>query len=166
MSRPCVCGGSNENCRYCSGRGEIPDRLANALTAKGHRPESQKVHGGGTEGVAWGSTNPTLITPTFRKKMNRTLRRMFQRLSATAVPSAPPSPVPSRVDPPDHQWVLCPKGCGSHLRPDEVHRHLQQGHVQAGRQARLPGASGCGMDKHCERFAGIRVSRPLSGDGA
>ena len=31
MSRPCVCGASNENCRYCSGRGEIGDRLAGAL---------------------------------------------------------------------------------------------------------------------------------------
>jgi hypothetical protein len=31
MGSPCVCGGSNENCRYCSGRGEIDDGLADAL---------------------------------------------------------------------------------------------------------------------------------------
>ena len=124
MSRSCVCGGSNENCRYCGGRGEIPDRLANALTVHSHLPESQKVHVGGTERVAaWGA-----MKPTFRRKLGTLLAR-FLKPSATAVRKPPPSPVSSSVDSPDHLWVLCPKGCGSHLRPDEVHRHLEQAHV-------------------------------------
>lgn len=48
MSRPCVCQGSNENCRYCYGRGFVPDTqalpLKNAYTrvrhgkTGGHRP--------------------------------------------------------------------------------------------------------------------------------
>ncbi len=38
MSRPCVCGGSNENCRYCSGRGEIDDQLAGALVIHSKHP--------------------------------------------------------------------------------------------------------------------------------
>src|SRR5438067_975104 len=31
MSRSCVCGGENENCRYCGGSGIIGDRLGSAL---------------------------------------------------------------------------------------------------------------------------------------
>jgi len=33
-SRACICGGNNENCRFCGGLGTIPDRLANALTKR------------------------------------------------------------------------------------------------------------------------------------
>jgi hypothetical protein len=123
MSRSCVCGGGNENCRYCSGRGEIPDRLANALSIHSHQPESRKVHVGGTERVAaWGA-----MRPTFRRKLGTLLAR-FLKPSATTVRKSPPSPAPL-VDLPDHKWVLCPKGCGSRLRPDEVHRHLEEAHV-------------------------------------
>jgi hypothetical protein len=104
MSHPCVCGGSNENCRYCSGRGEIPDRLANALTVHSHQLESQKVRVGGIERVAaWGA-----MKPTFRRKLGALLAR-FLKPSATTVRKSPPSPVPL-VDLPDHKWVLCPKG--------------------------------------------------------
>lgn len=124
MSRPCVCGGSNENCRYCSGRGEIPDRLANALTVHSHQPESQKVHVGGIERVAaWGA-----MKPTFRKRLGALFAR-FLKPMATTVRKSPSSPATPRVDPPDHRWVLCPKGCGSRLRPEEVHRHLEEAHV-------------------------------------
>jgi hypothetical protein len=42
MSHPCVCGGSNEGCRYCGGRGEIPGRLETALR---EHARSKKVHG-------------------------------------------------------------------------------------------------------------------------
>jgi hypothetical protein len=44
MSRPCVCGGSNENCRYCSGRGEIGDQLAGVLVT--HSKHPSKLSGG------------------------------------------------------------------------------------------------------------------------
>ena len=163
MSRPCVCGGSNENCRYCSGRGEIPDRLANALTVHSHQPESQKVHVGGTERVAaWGA-----MKPTFRRKLGALLAR-FLNPSSTAVRKPPPSPVPL-ADLPDHKWVLCPKGCGSHLRPDEVHRHLEQQHVfvpprkkQRRTKAALPIGSGLVECQVCgNRVRSDRLNRHL-----
>jgi hypothetical protein len=37
MSRSCVCGGSNENCRYCGGLGTIDDGLADALVDHAQR---------------------------------------------------------------------------------------------------------------------------------
>lgn len=46
MSRSCVCGGSNENCRYCGGLGTIPDTLASALLAHVGRPESENIPAG------------------------------------------------------------------------------------------------------------------------
>lgn len=43
MSRPCVCGGSNENCRYCNGLGTIDDGLATALIGHARRNDVDKV---------------------------------------------------------------------------------------------------------------------------
>jgi len=48
MSQPCVCGGSNENCRYCRGRGEIDDRLASALLSH-NAPQPRLAEVGKTE---------------------------------------------------------------------------------------------------------------------
>src|SRR5271166_5115230 len=44
MSRPCVCGGSNETCCHCYGRGEIRDGFADALVI--HSQSPRKVGGG------------------------------------------------------------------------------------------------------------------------
>lgn len=38
MSRPCVCGGSNENCRYCSGLGEVSDQSRKSLPIHAYSP--------------------------------------------------------------------------------------------------------------------------------
>jgi len=43
MSRSCVCGGSNENCRYCNGTGTTKNGLADALTAHSQRIDAVKV---------------------------------------------------------------------------------------------------------------------------
>lgn len=49
MSRSCVCGGSNENCRFCSGSGTIPDGLASALVTHIGRPDSEYMVPGGSQ---------------------------------------------------------------------------------------------------------------------
>jgi len=48
MSRPCVCAGNNENCRYCGGQGEINDRLAGALLSHS-KQQSRLTEEGKTE---------------------------------------------------------------------------------------------------------------------
>lgn len=121
MSRPCVCGGSNENCRYCNGRGEIPDRLANALTAHSHLPESRKIHVGGKQPGKGMSVKPAGIW-----KWKARLAKLNQ-LRATIFGQRVPSP-PLTTAPSARRLVLCPRGCGAQLSPHEVDRHIQQVH--------------------------------------
>ena len=114
MSPPCVCGGSNENCRYCGGRGEIGDGLAGALVSHGKHPA--KLGDSGKSNV--------------EKKMEadaetRSIERLLSRLKwlRTIRSGAPPTPrntVPSLVP--------CPAGCGAQLEPREVNRHLHAKH--------------------------------------
>lgn len=114
MSRPCVCGGSNENCRYCNGLGSIPDNLSDALTVHTHLPESKKIHIDESEPL------PGWRTLSFRDRL-AALIAMLTKKDATV--SAP------KDNRPDHHWVLCPKGCGDRLRPDELQNHLRTSHA-------------------------------------
>jgi hypothetical protein len=66
MSRACVCGGSNENCRFCAGLGTIPNRLANALTIHTYRLESDQLNVGGKKAQqqqAATATRPKAVAP-------------------------------------------------------------------------------------------------------
>jgi hypothetical protein len=108
MSRPCVCGGSNENCRYCNGRGEIPDSLATALVSHTYLPRKGR---GGRK-----SKNETRMEVDVEV---RKLERRLERLRGPVASSAKTfEPVHSRL-------VPCPKGCGAQMRPRKVERHVQ-----------------------------------------
>jgi hypothetical protein len=115
MSRPCVCGGSNENCRYCNGLGSIPDGLSDALTVHTHLPESKKIHIDESEPLTgWRSPNLS-----FRDRLAALIAMLTKKDAPVSAPSD---------NRPDHHWVLCPKGCGARLRPDEVQHHLRRSH--------------------------------------
>jgi len=43
MSRSCVCGGANENCRFCNGSGVLPDLLGSALVNSVQRVASERL---------------------------------------------------------------------------------------------------------------------------
>jgi hypothetical protein len=113
MSRPCVCGGSNENCRYCNGLGSIPDNLSDALTVHTHLPESKRIHIDETEPL------PGWRTLSFRDRLAALIAMLTKKDDSVSAP---------KDNRPDHHWVLCPKGCGARLRPDEVQRHLGASH--------------------------------------
>lgn len=53
MSRSCVCGGANENCRFCNGSGVLPDLLGSALVNSVQRVASERL-GVGTSRVRAG----------------------------------------------------------------------------------------------------------------
>ena len=125
MSRPCVCGGSNENCRYCNGLGSIPDGLANAITIHSYLPEAQKVHAGGRKP---GSYIPTRAAG--HSKWEARWARL-KRLRATIFGQQTPSSTPAPSAPPAAHWVLCPKGCGAKLKKSDVDQHLRQAHKSA-----------------------------------
>ena len=114
MSRPCVCGGSNENCRYCSGRGEIGDRLAGALVT--HSKHPSKLSGGRKT-----KAEKTMETASEIRTIERRLSR-FQRLRflVFGTPVASGNKVP--------RLVPCPMGCGAQLDPRKVNRHLHAKH--------------------------------------
>ena len=114
MSRPCVCGGSNENCRYCSGRGEIADQLAGALVAHTKHPSK---FGGRRKS----KTQKAMETETKIRNIERRLLR-FQRLRSLVSGTPPSGNAVSRL-------VPCPMGCGAQLEPRKVNRHLHGKHT-------------------------------------
>jgi hypothetical protein len=131
MSRSCVCGGSNENCRYCSGRGEIPDRLANALTAHSRLPESRKVHVGSTRQLGkWMTVKDSKLSKlgTRIAKLNWVRATIFGKRLASSAPATPSA----------SQSVLCPRGCGARINRQDVDRHVQQVHAPAPIKQREP----------------------------
>ena len=113
MSRPCVCGGSNENCRYCSGRGEIGDQLAGALVTHSKHPSKL---GGGRKS----KTQRAMETETEIRNIERRLLR-FQRLRSLVSGTLDSGNEVSKLKP-------CPMGCGAQLDPREVNRHLHRKH--------------------------------------
>lgn len=113
MSRPCVCGGSNENCRYCSGRGEIGDQLASALVT--HSKHPSKLSGGRKS-----KTQKAMETETQIRNIERRLLR-FQRLRSLVSGAPDSGHAVSKLLP-------CPMGCGAQLDPRKVNQHLQMKH--------------------------------------
>jgi hypothetical protein len=113
MSSPCVCGGRNENCRHCGGRGEIGDRLAGALVTHSKHPSTLN---GGRKTKA----EKRMETETEIRKIERRLLR-FQQLRSLASGAPDSCNAVSRL-------VPCPMACGEQLDPQEVNRHLHRKH--------------------------------------
>lgn len=152
MSRPCVCGGSNENCRYCNGRGEIPDRLATALVSHTYLP-------GKTRGRRKSKTQRKMEVDVEVRKLEGRLERLR---APVAAPARTLTSLPSRL-------VPCPKGCGAQMRPKKVDRHIQVVHavipdgerVKAG--APNLSKTACGFCSVCKvRVRSDRLNRHMS----
>ena len=113
MSRPCVCGGSNDNCRYCGGSGEIADRLASALVA--HSKHPSKLNGGRkTKAEKKMETDVAIRTRSLR------LQRFRSVISGTPSDGSVVSSL-----------VPCPTGCGAQLEPRNINRHVHEKHKPA-----------------------------------
>jgi hypothetical protein len=113
MSRPCVCGGSNENCRYCSGRGEIADQLAGALV--NHSKNPSKLSGG-----CKSKTQRAMETEAEIRNIERRLGR-FQRLRSLVSGTLDSGNTVSKLIP-------CPMACGAQIDPRKVNQHLRTKH--------------------------------------
>lgn len=112
MGRPCVCGGNNESCRYCNGRGEIADEFANALIAHSQSPKK-------TRGVHKSKRERDM-------DLAVELRERERRLERLRGPAAAPA---TRLNLMTSGLVRCPKGCGAQMRPCHVERHVQRVHT-------------------------------------
>lgn len=148
MSRPCVCGGSNENCRYCSGRGEIPDGLASALTRHSQRPESQKVRAGARGKRKVGKWNPAgqTVTSNWETQLAK-FKRLSERIFTRRLTASHPALAAPEV-------VVCPRGCGAHLASRDLDSHIKKVHAATPSVHQKPGSKGLPSDsfedyKHC-----------------
>ena len=67
--KPCVCGGSNANCRYCSGSGSVTDSIGlprNSSTQRTWAAVSEPVPGPGLETARWNVVStPKRVSPQF-----------------------------------------------------------------------------------------------------
>ena len=110
MSRACVCGGSNENCRFCGGLGTVPDTLATALDDRVQR-------------MAVAQTS--LRSPQPRRGLTSHRIQIHRRnppARAIGVRTKRKSVRPAA------NLIRCPEGCGAFLNPRNVKRHLSKVH--------------------------------------
>src|SRR5205807_7916294 len=101
-----------------------PDRLANALTAHSHLPESRKVHVGSTRQLGkWMTVKDSKLRKLGARiaKLNWVRATIFGKRLPSSAPATPSA----------SQFVLCPRGCGARINPQDIDRHLQQVHAPA-----------------------------------
>jgi hypothetical protein len=140
MSRSCVCGGSNENCRFCGGLGTISDRLATALISHVGRPESEFMSHGAEKPrrKRMGRRTSADLIPCSegcgallnRRNVGRHLQRIHGVGPAVPervenLPQAPSAPTITET-----KYQLCPK-CGVNVRTDRIGKHLTKAHKSA-----------------------------------
>lgn len=131
MSRPCVCGGSNESCRYCNGRGEIPDALANALTIRSQRPEAQKVRPGARRKrklTKW-DTARRPDASSLGSQPTR-FKRLSRRSSSRQLPSDSSTSAGSDV-------TLCRPDSEAHVASHKIDDHIKKAHIPTPRRQEL-----------------------------
>lgn len=151
MSRPCVCGGSNENCRYCNGLGTIRDNLADALVTHARRTDPGKDEKayrvsndiGRFLGLRLASGKPLGgLVPCPIPSCTAQLRAHRVEKHLKKVHSNPPHvlaearPAPQtektqseRQHQSVQQLVSCPvEGCNAKLNPNHIKRHIRKAH--------------------------------------
>lgn len=111
MSRSCVCGGANENCRFCGGLGTIPDELGNALMGR-----IQEL------AAAEAKVSSTRIRGRLVSHRGRT---------KAAIPSVAESRIRTKRNSIPRNLILCPQGCRAWVHPRNVDRHLRKVHRQS-----------------------------------
>ena len=156
MSRACVCGGSNENCRFCGGLGTVEDTLGTALDGRLQRMA--------VEQSSLRSTTPRRGLTSHRALPKLATRRTGAvRLGPRSKPTQPPA-----------RLVPCPQQCGASLNPRNLQRHLRRVHgqgqavtvdLQARTQLQMPATTkhaqlkyeSCSMCKTVVRAGGLPV---------
>ena len=141
MSRSCVWGGENENCRYCGGSGIIGDRLGSALddTLRRAAIANSPTEDIKAEHKRWPSRSQISLPPPIKwarcpkgcgrwvkaGKIQEHLRKCTGVRAApsekkTAVPLSDPKPQVISFEP-------CPL-CGAKLKPTRIERHMSKVH--------------------------------------
>ena len=143
MSRSCVCGGENENCRYCGGSGIVADRLGAALDDTLRRvavenSPTEDIKAAPKRRSAQSNIN---LPPPIRwikcpkgcgrwvnpQKVERHLKNCTGvRVAAPQkVKTAPTTDLNPKQE--ERQYELCPL-CGAKLKKGRMQRHLSKAH--------------------------------------
>jgi hypothetical protein len=129
MSRSCVCGGSNENCRFCGGSGSISDGLASALVSHVGRPASENVPYVESGKAGRGTTARLIPCPqgcgarVRPGRMGRHLRKAHGIFSMSPQPPIISNEIKSNPRQTESTYRSCPI-CGAEISADFIGRHL------------------------------------------
>jgi hypothetical protein len=118
MSHSCVCGGENENCRYCGGSGIIADVLGSALDETVRR---LAIENSPTEDIK-ASPRPWW----FPSNISAYVAAPQTTLEAACFFTAPRTP-PSNPKPEEVNFESCPL-CGAKLKAGRIQRHMSKAH--------------------------------------
>ncbi len=128
MSRSCVCGGSNDNCRYCGGSGTIRDRLADAISSHAKRTDLGKL----AQSAPSRPKQPFINTPQVNCPVGG--------CSAVLYPHRLVKHLRKSHGPITIELIHCPvTGCNAKLRAQELERHIRRGHVASSRSTDASG---------------------------
>ena len=141
MSRSCVCGGENENCRYCGGSGIIGDTLGSALddTLRRATIENSPTADIKAEHERWPSWSQISVPPPIRwakcpkgcgrwinvEKVERHLRNCTGVRVTHPQHHAPAHQKNSKRE--EISFDSCPV-CGAKLKAGRIQRHMSKAH--------------------------------------
>jgi hypothetical protein len=181
MSRSCVCGGNNDNCRYCNGLGTIPDRLASALIEHAQRTdavraatESFRVGG---RSLATQRPQPGLVPCSVQgcsaklnpRRLQKHIKKVHDkpRLLPSQAPAKSKAHQVNRQAQPNSapQLIPCPvSGCSAKVKPSRVDLHLVRAHRQwrMSKVATPPSFAGSSSESRAAAAARYIISNSIS----
>ncbi len=141
MSHSCVCGGENENCRYCGGSGIVAERLGAALDDTLRRVT---IENSPTEDIKaahkrWPSRSQISVPPPIRwakcpkgcgrwVNIQKVERHVKNCAGVRITPPQKKSPTPlANPKPEEISFESCPL-CGAKLKASRIQRHMSKAH--------------------------------------
>ncbi len=124
MSRSCVCGGSNENCRFCNGSGILPDHLDSFVGRPVNKVEPGAM--GKTNGHVGSEDSQIAQPPLILCPKDCKLLIKPETLAAHIARVHKPKWKPPKIS--SSAYTHCPF-CNTKLRKDELRKHQVKWHA-------------------------------------
>jgi hypothetical protein len=123
MSRSCLCGGNNENCRYCNGSGILPNRLDSVVGRPANKFGTGEIgidaHVGGEQSQV---NHPALVLCPKGCKLFIKPEALAGHIARVHKPKWKPPKVCFSA------YTNCPN-CNTKLRKDALQKHIKRWHA-------------------------------------